>query len=508
MTAPVRAYDPESLLLLYQQALVEDESDLIICEKSRRTGVTWGQAAKATLKASTRKSDGGRNHFYVGSNKEMAVEFIEAVAMWAKAFDKACGDIVEEVLEDEDKDILTYTVRFASGFKIQALSSNPSNMRGRQGDVTIDEAAFHDRLGEVLKAALALTMWGAQITLISTHNGVDNLFNEIIQDSRAGKKDYNVHRLTLDAACEQGLYKRICQIRGIEWSADAEQAWKDKLLNATATREDALEEYYCVPKQGGGAYLSRALIESRMIDTPVLRFEGTDEFNAAPDYIREADMRDWCEQHLAPLLKGLSPELMHAFGEDFGRTGDLTVFTPLVISQQLKRIAPFMVELRNVPFKQQEQVMYYIIDRLPRFLAGHFDARGNGQYLAEQAQYRYGANRIEAVMISQSWYLDSMPKFKAALEDDELHVSRDADVLNDLRALQVIKGIPKLPDGNTGNSQRQRHGDSAISLVMAYNASLMEVEEFSYESVMTHTDIPSRPVKTGMGLGGMNRGLL
>lgn len=38
----------------------------------------------------------------------------------------------------------------------------------------------------MLKAALALTMWGSKVRLISTHNGIENLFT-IITDSRAGK---------------------------------------------------------------------------------------------------------------------------------------------------------------------------------------------------------------------------------------------------------------------------------------------------------------------------------
>lgn len=203
-------YQPDDLLLPYQKAWVEDASPLKIAEKSRRTGLTWAEAADAVLCASSSKQAQGSNHFYIGSNKEMAIEFIDACAMWARAFDKACGEIEEEVFEDENKDILTFNIRFASGFKIQALSSNPSNLRGRQGNVTIDEAAFHDRLAEVLKAAMALTMWGAKVRIISTHNGWDSLFNELIQDSRAGKKRYSVHRITLDDACAAGLYQRIC----------------------------------------------------------------------------------------------------------------------------------------------------------------------------------------------------------------------------------------------------------------------------------------------------------
>ncbi len=467
------------VLLGYQRAWVADESPLKIAEKSRRTGLTWAEAADAVLTASAAKTAGGTNHFYVGSTKEMAIEFIDACAMWARAFNRAASDIEEEILHDEDKDILTYTVRFTSGFKIQALSSRPSNMRGRQGNVTIDEAAHHEHLAEVLKAALALTMWGAKVRIISTHNGVENLFNELIQDSRAGRKRYSVHRITLDDACEQGLYKRICQVRGVAWSQAAEDEWKDNLLRDTATREDALEEYYCVPKQGGGAYLSRALIEARMVDAPVLRFEGTPEFNAWPEPMREAEVRDWCERELRPLLARLNPEERHAFGEDFGRSGDLTVLAPVAIGQDLRRRVPFLVELRNVPFRQQEQVLNYLVDRLPRLQGGALDARGNGQYLAEQTAYRYGAGRIETVMLSQSWYLEHMPKLKAALEDDLLSLPRDRDVLDDLRALQVIKGIPRLPDTKTG-SDKDRHGDAAIAIALAYYASVMDTMEIDF----------------------------
>ncbi len=474
--------DKDAVLLPYQKHWIADTSDLKIAEKSRRTGLTWAEAADAVLSASAEKAAAGCNHFYVGSNKEMAIEFIDACAMWAKAFNKAASAIEEEIIKDEDKDILTFNIRFNSGFKIQALSSRPSNLRGRQGNVTIDEAAFHEQLAEVLKAALALTMWGSKVRVISTHNGDENLFNLLINDARAGKNDYSVHRITLDDACEQGLYQRICQIRGIAWSKEAEEAWKEALLRATASREDALEEYYCVPKHGGGAYLSRSLIESRMADLPVLRYNGSEAFNALPEYQREAEMHDWCEANLLPVLEQLNPNEQHAFGEDFGRSGDLTVVAPIAISQTLARTVPFLLELKNVPFKQQEQALNYVVDRLPRLVAGALDARGNGQYLAEQTAYRYGAGRIECVMLSQSWYLDNMPRFKAALEDDRLTLPRDADLLDDIRAIKVVKGIPKVPDVKTG-SNKDRHGDAAIAIALANYASYADSIEIDFTPV-------------------------
>ena len=71
-------------------------------------------------------------------------------------------------------DILAYRIRFASGHKIVALSSRPSNLRGKDGCAVIDEAAFHEDLPGLLKAALAFTMWGGLVRIISTHNGAHN----------------------------------------------------------------------------------------------------------------------------------------------------------------------------------------------------------------------------------------------------------------------------------------------------------------------------------------------
>ena len=309
-------YSPDEVLLPYQRIWIADESQLKIAEKSRRTGITWAEAADAALAASKTKTAGGCHHFYVGSNKEMAREFIDAVAMWAKAYNKAAGEIQEEVFtDDEDKAILTFVVYFASGFKVQALSSNPSNLRGMQGNVTIDEAAFHDRLAEVLKAAMALTMWGAKVRLISTHNGVDNLFNQLINDSRAGRKEYSIHTISLDDACRQGLYRRICQVKGGLWTQEAEDSWKAGLLKATATEEDALEEYFCVPKQSSGVYIKRTLIERAMQpDIPILRFTAPKDFELQSEEIRKAVVDIWCEENLKPCLDSARSQLSPCAG--------------------------------------------------------------------------------------------------------------------------------------------------------------------------------------------------
>lgn len=479
-------YRDSEVLLPYQKIWIADDSPLKLAEKSRRTGITWAEAADAVLTAAKSKEAGGTHHFYVGSNKEMAREFIDAAAMWAKAFNRAAGEIQEELFEDEDKSILTYVVYFDSGYKIQALSSNPSNLRGMQGNVTIDEAAFHDRLAEVLKAALALTMWGAKVRLISTHNGVDNLFNQLIEDSRAGRKRYSIHTITLDDACTMGLYRRICQVKRLPWSQQAEDQWKADLLRDTATEEDAREEYYCVPKKGGGVYIPRVLVENAMErerSIPILRLDAPKGFEEWTESRRRMHIEDWCRDNLKQPLEQL-PDTCHAFGEDFARRGDMTVFLPLTISQQLSKRTPFVVELWNLTYDAQKQVMIYICSRLPRLRGMAFDATGNGGFLAEAAALFFGTSLVDQVMLNDGWYREWMPKLKAEFEDGNLTIPRHQDVLDDLAKIQVVTGVPKIDKGRDDKGGgKKRHGDFAVALAMAIRASWMEGGAIEFEAM-------------------------
>lgn len=476
----------EPVFLPYQQRWFEDESQIMVAEKSRRTGLTWAEAGRNVINAAKPRRRGGCNTFYVGSKQEMALEYIAACALFARAFNElAEADVYEQTFWDSAKkeEILTYMIRFPkTGRKIQALSSRPSNLRGLQGDVVIDEAAFHESLEELLKAALALTMWGNKVRLISTHNGVDNPFNTYIQDAREGRKDYSVHRITLDSAIAEGLYKRICYVTGQEWSPEAEQQWRDQLYKNAPNVESADEEYGCVPKKSGGNYLTRVLIEQAMVSDHsirIYRYEAPAGFETWTPAMREADVTAWCDENLRPELARLSDRNRHVFGGDFARRGDLTVFAPLAISPTLRKRTPFLVELRNLTYEAQRQVMYYICDRLPRLSGLAFDATGNGGYLAEQAALKYGAGIVDQVPLNLSWYALWMPKLKGEFESFNIDLPRHQTVLDDLLAIKVEKGVPVIDKGRTKDlqstdSKAKRHGDIAVAVSMAVRASFME----------------------------------
>lgn len=484
------------VLLPYQAKWAADQTPVKICEKSRRIGLSWGEAADSVLWASEDGHGEKRNVWYIGYNKDMALEFINDCANWARAYNLAVSEIGEygepDVIEEggvvHEKNILAFRITLASGWKITALSSRPSNLRGKQGRVIIDEAAFHEKLGELLKAALALLIWGGQVHVISTHFGDGNEFNALVQDVRSGRKPYSLHRITFDEALEQGLYKRICEVLGREWTQAAEDAWRQEVIDFYG--DDADEELFCIPSQGSGVWLTRAQIEAIMSpEIPVIRYKQTDDFAQWPDHLRAAEVKDWCDETLMPLLRPLNRERRSYFGEDFARTGDLTVITPLQEEQGATFKAPFMLELRNMPFREQEQILAYIADRLPRFTFGALDARGNGQYMAERMMQRYGESRIAMVMITEVWYREAMPKYKAAIEDKSIMIAKDADIMEDHRFIKVIKGIAKIPEGRTkGGDNRQRHGDAAIAGAMAWFATYQDAPgPIEYLSVAKRT---------------------
>lgn len=471
-----------AILLPYQARWVEDQTQVKVWEKSRRIGASYCEAADDVLHAAA--AEGGGNVGYISYNKSMTASYISDCAKWAKAFGKAAGQIGESVFRrDDDKDIHVFDLQFASGHSIQAFSGNPRNLRsfGRPGDVVVvDEAAFIDDLGELLKAAMAVTVWGGAIRILSTHNGEDNPFNELIRDTRGGRYRHSIHRTTIDDALDDGLYRRICTVTGQTWSAEGEEQWQAELIQRYRPNED--EELYAIPAMGGGTYFPRALVEAAMPSAeqsgPLLRFSGDARFNLLPKPARRAEMADWIRDTLQPALDALDRERRHAIGMDFARKGDTTSIVVLELGETLRRTWRLLVELHNCPYDQQDQVLGWVegfdtegaaLRRtgrgVPRLGGEAIDSTGNGDAIAESAEDRRGSE-ILRVKFNEGIYREWMPKYKVGIEDRTTVLIRHDDVLDDHRAVQLVRGIPRVPDTKT-DAKGERHGDSAIAGMLA-----------------------------------------
>jgi phage FluMu gp28-like protein len=480
--------DTPPVLLPYQREMLETTSlhPVTVVEKSRRIGASWTFAYLAVETAALGRAGGGMDALYIGYNLDMAREFIDDAAFWARALHGFAAEVEatvwRETVGGKEVEILAFRVAFPSGFEIKALSSKPRSLRSRQGLVIIDEAAFHDDLPGLMKAALAMLIWGGRVIVLSTHEGADNPFNELVEDIRAGRRDYGLMRVTFDDAVAEGLYARICLVRGKAWTPAAEAEWVASIRGIYG--EDAAEELDVVPSQGAGVVLSRAVIDRCMSAAGrVVWWHCPAGFELEPDAVRDAEARAWINDELDPLLDLMAPGLLTFLGGDFGRSGDLTVFMPGQKAGAVLRV-PFVVELRNCPFKEQETILAHVLRAVPRLGAAALDARGLGASMAERAMQQFGAGRVAQVMTSQAWYRENMPGYIARFEDATIELPRDGDLRQDLRSLRRDKGVISVPEGLRFRSERggRRHGDAAIAGAMLHFAAGMDIAAYGYET--------------------------
>lgn len=496
----IAAVGKPKVLLGYQAATVaelESGTAVLVIEKSRRVGLTWGLAAYAVLRAGRIKSAGGMDAMYISYSQEMTREFIDACAMWAKAFAQAAVVMDELLFDDTDpehpedtRQIQAFRIRFASGFEILALSSAPRTLRGKQGLVIIDEAAFVDSLKELLKAALAFLMWGGQVVVCSTHNGVDNEFNVQVQDILGGRSKYKHLKIDFDQALMDGLYQRICLVTGKEWSADAEAEWRQDIIDFYG--DGAEEELFCVPSMGSGAWLTAPLIEARMTvppeEAPVVRISLPSDFLHMTPLQRVQLVLPYMAE-IGTTLRRLNRKPLYGLGYDPARRADPAVVTLLTIDEVLRRRSALTVEMRDVPFAEQKAVLRSIFKAGLRLVGAAIDATGMGMNLAEDLGREFGLHDeeknkgglVRMINLSRDWYNLNMPPLRTAFEDGSIALTADREHAVDLRMVKVIRGVPQIPQEREGEAGKKRHGDYAVALALAHFSTRLQWHEYAYQ---------------------------
>lgn len=485
-------HDPlaDGVLMRHQIEWLEDKSPLKLCEKGRRTGITYAEALDDTIVAASARSAGGSNVFYIGDTKDKGREFIGYCAHFARVVSKELLAIEDFMFEDqvakgETRFIAAFRITFASGFRIEALSSRPANIRGLQGIVVIDEAAFHKEVREVIDAVNALLIWGGKVRIISTHNGSRNPFNILIRETKAGKADYSLHFIPFAKAVENGLYERVCLIKGDEPTPEGKIAWEKKIRGSYGTRKAQMEqELDCVPMDSEGSFMSQVLIESCMHDgIPVIRWAVPPEIGGMEPDARRIEVARWCDKTLKPLLSELSPRLRKALGTDIGRRVDATAIWLLMTEANLLRGTQLVLELRDAPFAVQQQVLWYIISNLRNLQCAAIDATGIGAAVAEATREKFGAV-VHEIMLSQEWYRMNMEPYRTAFEEKTIEIPTDMDILSDHQSIEMINGIAKVPSNHReeGTDGYMRHGDTAVAGALAFYASKQEPATIDFQS--------------------------
>lgn len=488
----------DGVLMKHQIEALKIQAAILAIPKGRRTGITFAFSFEAVLVAGARKSAGGMNVFYIGDTKEKGLEFIGYCSKFSKVIaeqqSSSVSSIEEFLFEDVDENknsryITAYRIRFSSGYQITALSSRPANIRGLQGLVIIDEAAFHQDVQGVLDAATALLIWGGRIIVISSHNGKSNPFNQFVIDIENGiyGDTAQVYRVTFDDAVANGLYERVCYMKGEEPTIESKKKWYTTIRNSYGPNKAAMrEELDAIPRDGQGVCIPGVWIERAMREErPVLRLICGDDFAEKDELDRISWCDNWIQQDIEPLIAVLNHQHEHVFGMDFARHRHFSVIWPMAIEQNLMRKVPFSVELNNVPSAQQQQILFFIISKLPHLMGGAMDATGPGMVLAEYTADKFGRPFIAEINLNRQWYGLWMQKFISAFEDGTIDIPRDLNIEQDLRAVRSVDGIPMVPKlerKDLKDPDLVRHGDSAIAGCLAWYATLNKTAQIEGQS--------------------------
>ena len=479
-------------LLRYQRQWLADESPDKSWDKSRRIGASWAEAWDDVLYV----SDSGRgNVYYQSFNHDMTRQFIDDCKAAAAITNKI---LLPEEINAGERDAKVFELRMHSGRRISAMTAAARNFRskGKTGDkFVVDECRELDNFVEIEKAVTPTKIWGARIARMSSAADASHPWSEFLHDARAGKVKTSLHRTTFADALRDGLYRKICQVQRRAWAVKDEEEFYFRIIEETA---NPATELFCIPGEGDGGWLVRALIERTMADKtrqPLRWSPPATDFVQWGDGTRGREVEGWLDNHLDRTLNAWRGRRGFV-GIDFGRVADLTVIAVAFLSPQLRRDFA-LLELRDCPFEQQAQVAFAVVNWLTTnalFGGVKIDGKGNGSYLAERLKQRYGTVAVEDVNLMERWYAENMPPVKAAFEDGDITLPRDDFVLEDLRAVRVVNGVPRPPTTRTADAptasggRNRRHCDAAVAIALAYAASRSDAGPVEFETIDDDSD--------------------
>lgn len=459
--------------LAYQEAWLKDQSRMKIAEKSRRIGWTYVQAYEDVRDAAKSREEGGLDIWFTSADISAAREYVRYCKQWAELFGIAAKDLGEIVLDAED-DVKALSIEFASGFRINALSSNPKGFRSKGGKVVIDEFAFHDQADELWKAAAPTILWGFPIRVFSSHNGKSTRFYRMVEEARRKGSKWSPHRVTLEDAIEDGLVGRILGKPGDRATPEEIAEFIQETKEIAGDEETYQQEYMCNPQDDKTAYISWAHIyanESDDVPLPLAIYGGEPPArmpgNVIAQGVNDIPIEDY--QHRAGSISSLgwsytpNSTSRYFLGVDIGRKKDLTV---MWLAEELGDVlwARVILELHGVKFRHQFKHLQALLEltpphkRTPVVRRCCIDATGMGMQLAEDAQEDYGEHRVEAVTFSVPVKQELATSLKRKFEDRALRNPPDPATRADLSSVKkttTAAGNVRF-EGESGDSHADR----------------------------------------------------
>lgn len=350
----------------------------------------------------------GETTTVISVGEREALEVVEKARLHAEALTKLGSHWARPTSKSSTQ------VPLASGGRILALPST-SGGRSYSGNVILDEFAYHQHPEKVWDGAGGTVMHGFKLRVLSTPNGVGNLFHHLWSDESASR-GYSKHRVTLDEALAQGL------------KVDMAECWK--MARGDTRVFDQM--FRCAFLDGEAQYLPTELINRAITD------------EEAP---REGDT-----------FAGL----------DVGRTADRT---ELIVVRYAAGVW-WIIHRESRKRTQYEDLEALAALAIHTFKARRLcvDATGMGSFPAEQLQKRFGRFRVEPFVFTQQSKEELATTLYQRLVDESLRIPRaESKIREDLCAIRRIITTA----GNVRYDAPQTeagHADSAWSLALALHA--------------------------------------
>jgi phage FluMu gp28-like protein len=430
--------DKGAIMLPYQARWVRDGARLKLIEKSRQIGLSWATAYAAVQRTALTTA---RFDQWVSSRDDIQAQlFLEDCKFWAGNLSIAADDLGEQVLDPRDRQT-AYVLRFASGRRINSMSSNPNAQAGKRGGRILDEFALHPDPRKLWTIAYPGITWGGSMELISTHRGSANFFNQLVREIReqGNPKKISLHTVTLQDALDQGFLWKLQQTLppDDEKQAMDEAAYFDFVRSGAADEESFQQEYMCRPADDDAAFLEYDLI-------------------ARAEYAQGVD---WQTIESGTLYAGI----------DIGRKKDLTV---LWLLEKLGDVfyTREVITLHNMSKPDQEAVIWPWVERVLAS-GGRVaqDYTGLGIGWGDDAQRRFGKYRYECVSFTAQTKEALAYPVRGTMEDRRLRIPHDGKIRADLRSVtKQVTGAGNIrftaertPDG---------HADRFWALALAIHA--------------------------------------
>jgi phage FluMu gp28-like protein len=398
-------------LLPYQREDVESPARFRWNCWARQTGKSFTKSLRRILRGLHRR----RTQVFLSAGERQSRELMAKARQHCQAL-KIATDYYDQKCF-RGMSLKQLEIILPGGVRIIGLPANPETARGFTGDVLLDEFAMHGDDRAIWAAMFPTLLRGdGELDIASTPKGRGNMFDLLQHNER-----FSTCVVTLPDAIAQGL------------AVDAEE-----VRSAMGDDELYRQEFLCEFLDESTAFMTYDQIRA-CVD---------------PSIVPTDDPSD---------LQRVQSDLY--LGVDIGRRRDLTVMW-VWAREGSALVLRGLLERRGAPFREQYDLLCQYM-ALPRLRGCCIDSGGLGMQMAEQAEEKFGASRVECVNFTPALKSQMATALRIAVEGREVRIVQDEQLIEDWHSVRRTvseAGHFLLQASTTGGSHADRFWAAALAL--------------------------------------------